>query len=131
MIVKMLKKLSLKPQQDKSNLSGLFALGFLAVILVAMISIVLVQHNIRNLETAYAKMFAYQKQHHGEWGRLILEKHHLSAPARVEQIARENLNMTINTSDNPNQHQTIVLEIPSDNLILLPSVGETGQENAP
>ncbi len=107
-----------KPSQNHWNLPGLFALGLLSLILVTMIAIVIVQHNIRGLETIYAEKITTQSQQHEEWGKLSLEKHHLSAPARVEQIAREKLGMSIEASKEPDNRQIIFLENFSQELML-------------
>lgn len=108
----MLRKLPLKPSQIQLNLTGFFAFGFLVVILLLMIAIVSVQHQVRHLETEYAQKLLEEKQLSEEKGRLSLEKYYLSAAARVEQIARQELGMTIEKNRITQKRETILLEMP-------------------
>ncbi len=108
----MLKEGVFKPSQNRLSLARFFLLGMLGIVLISMLAIVVIQHEIRNLETDYAKSLKIQNQQREEWGRLSLEKHHLSAPARVEQVAREKLNMTIESSREANNRHVIRLEVP-------------------
>lgn len=67
---------------------------------------ILLQHHIRHLETQNFIANQHKLELDEEWGRLMLEKHHLSSPGRVESIAREGLNM-----QQPKPEQVVVLPI--------------------
>jgi cell division protein FtsL len=84
----------LKPiQKNKSSLHGLFAFLLLCA-LAAMIGVtILLQHHIRHLETQVFNATQTKAQLDEEWGRLMLEKSHLSSPGRVEAIASEKMEM--------------------------------------
>lgn len=118
----MLKKLPFKPSQVSLSPSGFFAFILLLIILISLLGIVFVQHQIRHLETEYALQLQDRKNAQEEWGRLTLEKHHLSAPARVEQLARDKLNMSFDKHNQSDQRQTVKLYIDSSN-----SGNEVGQ----
>ncbi len=99
-------KQSSKPTRLKSNKwRGLFLFGLLFLILVSLIAISRVEHQIRVLESQYYQSLKQALKANEEWGRLRLEKEHLSAPARVEYIAKTQLGMTLNKSN----RQTIYL----------------------
>ena len=86
----------LKPvQMVKSNLAGLFAFLLLTLLAVSLVLIVLVQHQIRHLETRYYEQMQLKATLDEEWGRLTLEKYHLGSSARVERNAREKLGMSL------------------------------------
>lgn len=96
----------LKPIQFmKINWAGLFAFLLLSLLAVILVLIVLVQHKVRHLETSYYQGLQAQAKLDEEWGRLMLEKSHLSSPGRVERVARENLQMSI-----PQTQQVIILQ---------------------
>lgn len=98
---------SFKPAQIiKSNLVGLFAFLLLSLLAVSLVLIVLVQHEIRHLETRYYEQMQLKATLDEEWGRLTLEKHHLGSSARVERNAREKLGMSL---------------VPPEQIIVLPS----------
>lgn len=85
-----------KPVQIvKSNLVGLFAFILLCLLAVSLVLIVLVQHQIRHLETHYYEQMQLKAALDEEWGRLTLEKYHLGSSSRVERNAREQLGMTL------------------------------------
>ncbi|MDY0137284.1 MAG: cell division protein FtsL [Thiomicrospira sp.] len=75
------------------NWSGLFAFLLLTLVAITWVLIVLTQHHIRHLETRYFEGLTQLNQLEEEWGRLMLEKNHLSSPARVERVAKEQLKM--------------------------------------
>lgn len=83
-----------KPTQPNSfALSGLFAF-ILVCVLAALVGVtILLSHHIRHLETAVFNATETKAELDEEWGRLMLEKGHLSSPGRVESIARDTLNM--------------------------------------
>lgn len=78
---------------------GLFLFILIVLVLASLIGVVRVQHEIRHLETQYYHSLKEALTAHEEWGRLQLEKKYLTAPARVEQIARTQLNMTSDKSN--------------------------------
>lgn len=89
---------------------GFFLFSLLLVILLSLLAIIKVQHQIRHTETDYYLALKNQIQAKEEWGRLTLEKMHLSSPARVEQIAQTQLNMTMDKSVEKKNLQTIYLQ---------------------
>ncbi|PIQ06161.1 MAG: cell division protein FtsL [Piscirickettsiaceae bacterium CG_4_9_14_3_um_filter_43_564] len=89
---------------------GFFALFLLSVLVISMIAIVEVQHQVRHLETQVAQSLKKQVTLHQELGRLTLEKHHLTALARVEYLAKTQLNMTLEKSPKRQNFQIIFLE---------------------
>mgnify|MGYP000060267485 CR=1 FL=1 len=95
---------------SKANLGGFLTFSLLMVILVSMVAIVLVQHQVRHLETQYAQAMQREVMLQEEQGKLILEKHHLTALARVEHLARTRLQMTLEKSPFKEKAQTIILE---------------------
>jgi len=89
---------------------GFFLFSLLLIVLLSLLAIIQVQHQIRHTETDYYLALKNQIQAEEEWSRLMLEKMHLSAPARVEQIAQSQLNMTMKKSVEQNNLQTIYLK---------------------
>ncbi|WP_234968952.1 cell division protein FtsL [Thiomicrospira sp. ALE5] len=85
-------------------MSGLFTFGLILVLGMALVAKVLLQHQIRDLEAAYYEQLEYQSQLREEWGQMLLESAHLTAPLLVEQQARSHLNM-----QKPLQRQFLVL----------------------
>ena len=79
------------------------------MVLLSLLAIINVQHEIRHIETDYYLALKNKIEAKEEWGRLTLEKMHLSAPARVEQIAQSKLNMTMEKSVELGNLQTIYL----------------------
>ncbi len=78
---------------------GLFLFILVVLVLASLVGVVRVQHEIRHLETQYYLSLKEAVTAHEEWGRLQLEKKFLTAPARVEQVARTQLNMTSDKSN--------------------------------
>lgn len=93
---------------------GFFLFGLVIIVLVSLLAIVKVQHQIRHIETDYYLALQNNIQAKEEWGRLTLEKMHLSAPARVEQIAQSKLNMTMDKSVAIGNLQTVYLNTLSE-----------------
>lgn len=81
--------------------------------LACLVAIVQVQHSIRHTETEYYHALQKTLAAREEWGRLMLEKMHLSAPARVEQIAQSRLQMTLDISPSRHNLETLYLQVPS------------------
>ncbi|KUJ71378.1 cell division protein FtsL [Thiomicrospira sp. WB1] len=86
---------------------GLLVGGLSVVVLVSALAVVLVQHHVRHLETQLAESLVEVQALTHERGRLILEKHHLTALARVERIAKDELNLRERLPDK--RGETIVL----------------------
>lgn len=85
---------------------ALLLLGFICFLLILIVQ---VQHQVRHLETHYAKALQKEVDLHQEFGKLTLELHHLTALARVEEIAVTQLHMTIDKTPEHNNIQTIFL----------------------
>ncbi len=84
---------------------GLFLFIFLAAILGSLIAIVKIQYEIRYLESQYYDVMQQALKAREEWGRLMLEKTHLTSSIRVEQIARSRLHMT----SEKDHYETVIL----------------------
>lgn len=95
---------------------GFFLFSLLIIVLLSLLAIIKVQHKIRYIETDYYLALQDKIQAKEEWGRLTLEKMHLSAPARVERIAQSKLNMTMNKSTELKNLQTIYLKFHTGDL---------------
>ena len=108
-----------KPTHLKLNKwRGLFLFILLLFVLASLVAIVKVEHQVRGLETQYYQVLKEALKANEESGRLRLEKEHLTAPARVEYIAKTELNMTRDKSN----YQTIYILQPSE-LLPNPSLG--------
>ena len=89
-----------KPTHLKVNKwRGLFLFILLVFLLSSLVAIVKVEHQIRALETQYYNVLKQGLKANEESGRLRLEKEYLTAPARVEYIAKTELNMTRDKSN--------------------------------
>lgn len=97
------------PNQTGFSWSGILALALLGFTCLSLIVTIQLQHKIRHLETQYAKALQKEVVLNEEWGKLKLEKHHLTALARVEEIARTQLHMTLEKHPDNNNAQTIFL----------------------
>lgn len=85
--------------------SGFFLFLLALITLASLLGIVHIQHDIRHTESRYYQVMQQTLVAKEEWGRLMLEKKHLTSPAMVEKVAREQLNMTLD-----NEHfETIYL----------------------
>ncbi len=78
--------------------SGLFLFILALLTIVSLLLIVQVQHEIRHLESRYYQTMQQTLVAKEDWGRLKLEQEHLTSPAMVEKIAKEQLNMTLDKS---------------------------------
>lgn len=74
---------------------GFFLFLLVALVSVSLLAIVHVQHQIRNVESQYYQSVKQTLVAKEEWGRLMLEKKHLTSPAMVENIAKQKLDMTL------------------------------------
>jgi cell division protein FtsL len=75
--------------------AGLFAFILLLILALTGLAQVWMQHHLRHLETAYYEQLQLKSKLTEDWGRLMLEKSHLSSPSRVERNAREELDMQL------------------------------------
>ncbi len=92
------------------NWQRTIALLLLGIICFLFILIVQVQHQVRHLETRYANALQKEVELHQDFGKLTLELHHLTALARVEEVATKQLNLTIDKAPDKNNVQTIFLD---------------------
>lgn len=99
---------------------GLFLFGLVVFVIASLFAITRVQHDIRSLESQYYQALKGSLKAHEEWGRLRLEKEHLTATARVEMIAKTQLNMTLNKLN----YQTIFLQKTGSNAHALEPLNE-------
>ncbi len=89
-----------EPASLKQFKLGGFFLFLLAVLtLVSLLAIVHVQHDIRYYESRYYQSMQQTLVAKEEWGRLMLEKKHLTSPVMVEKVARQQLNMTLDKTN--------------------------------
>nr|WP_279585850.1 cell division protein FtsL [Thiosulfativibrio zosterae] len=98
-----------KPSRPLWRRSGFFAFILLGISMILLLAVVQVQHQVRLLETKYSDKLMQQKNLQEEWGRLSLERNHLTAPARVEHLATQKLGMHL-ISNSDNQAQVIFIK---------------------
>lgn len=103
-------KLPSLSQFKSLNWKGFFVPLILVVLVASAVAIIEVQHQIRHLETQVAQALKKQVTLRQEFGKLTLEKHHLTALARVEYLAKTQLNMTLKKSPELHNFQVIFLE---------------------
>jgi len=117
-------KKNLKPTHLTFNKwRGLFLFILVLFVLASLVAISKIEHQVRALETRYYQVLKLALKANEESGRLRLEKEHLTAPARVEYVAKTELNMTRDKSN----YQTIYIvhsEKPLKISLPLESTGE-------
>jgi len=74
---------------------GFFLFLLVTLVCASLLAIVHIQHQIRNVESQYYQSLKHALTAKEEWGRLMLEKKHLTSPAMVENIAKQKLDMTL------------------------------------
>lgn len=74
---------------------GFFLFILVTLVLASLLAIVHVQHQIRNVESQYYQSLKQALVAKEQWGRLMLEKKHLTSPTMVEQVATQKLHMTL------------------------------------
>jgi len=117
---------SLEPTHLKGfKWSGFFLFILAMLVATSLLAIVHVQHEIRNVESLYYQSLKQNLIAKEEWGRLMLEKQHLTSPGMVEQVAKNKLDMTI---DKTHFQNIYIQEIPTHNLIA--NSVEEGVQNA-
>lgn len=85
---------------SKFSLTGLVLPILLFLIFCLFFALIQVQHQIRHLQTNYAQALQMQLQQQESWSKLTLEKHHLTALARVQKLAQTKLNMEFKSAEN-------------------------------
>lgn len=92
---------SVKPTNvSKNKSSGLFLFILLVLFLfVLLVGNVLLAHENRGLQKEYYKTHDQLLEARDQWGELMIEYSHLTSPARVEKIAKEQLDM-VNIQEN-------------------------------
>lgn len=102
-----------KPTHWLSQWRGLFLFGVLVslslCVVILAVGNVWIQHQVRHLETAYYAELKNQQQLRSEWGKLMLEQSHLTARARVQQIAEKQLHLKLEKNPSLHNFQTIYL----------------------
>lgn len=89
---------------DKEPLKALFDLTNLPVLLLMLsvlasgIAVTYAGHENRRLHNELQRQLEEKNRAQLEWGKLLLEYSTLTAPARVEKIARDELNMEVPTN---------------------------------
>lgn len=71
----------------------------LLAVFVSALEIVLQRHETRILFSVLQELQARQNEIDREWGRLLLEQGTWSTHGRIEEIARDKLNMTLPSVD--------------------------------
>lgn len=105
---------------------GFFSFILSVAILLSLLAIVYVQHKIRSLESRYYTSMQHTLVAKEEWGRLMLEKQHLTSQAMVERVAKEQLGMTLDKT----YYKVVVLEpetasvAPSTGSVRVHDIGE-------
>lgn len=74
---------------------GFFLFLLVMLVCASLLAIVYVQHQIRHVESRYYHSLQQTLVAKEEWGRLMLEKKHLTSPIMVEQVAKQKLGMTL------------------------------------
>jgi cell division protein FtsL len=96
----------------------------LALVLVAALSVVTSQHEARKLFIALQQGKEHARQMEVEWGQLQLEQRTWAAPARVETIASQQLQMQLPKKELKHQPQLTLMERVSNHEI---QSGQSGQ----
>lgn len=71
---------------------------FIVVLIVCALGVVTSQHTVRKLFMAFEREKELEQKLEVEWGRLQLEQSTLIMHGRIEQIAKERLNMIVPTA---------------------------------
>jgi cell division protein FtsL len=78
---------------DSFKWRGFFLFLLMLVLLAGLLGSVYLKHHIRMLEAQYYQIMQQTLVAKEQWGRLQLEKNHLTSPQRVENIAKNVLDM--------------------------------------
>lgn len=97
---------------------GFFLFLLVTLVCASLLAIVHVQHQIRNVESQYYQSLKLALVAKEQWGRLMLEKKHLTSPIMVEQVAKQKLNMTLDKEHfyNVYIHEMVTETDPLENL---------------
>lgn len=77
---------------------AMIAFLFLAMVLASAMSVIYVKNSQRCMSVEMQRLHNHENQLEVEWGQLILEHGALTAPARLEQIAQEQLHLKLPSS---------------------------------
>lgn len=69
--------------------------GLLLILLMSAIGVVYSSHMVRQLFAEHANLLEERDHLQLEWAQLLLEQSAWSAPTRIEQVARDELNMVL------------------------------------
>ena len=81
------------------NLKALSFIGLLATVMITAMSLIYAQHQSRKKFVELQQLQKVRDDIEVEWGKLQLEQGAWTTHGRVEQIARNRLNMEIPTAD--------------------------------
>jgi cell division protein FtsL len=98
-----------KPAHFELKWRGLFWFGAMVIAIALAVAVIALQHKIRHLETDYYNALKARQALYSEWGKLQLEQSHLTARARVQQIAEQKLNLRLEKGGRLHNQQIIVL----------------------
>lgn len=69
--------------------------GLMLILLMSAIGVVYSSHLVRQLFAEHAQLVEHRDQLQLEWAQLLLEQSAWSSPTRIENVAREELKMTL------------------------------------
>lgn len=76
---------------------------FAGLLVAVLISAFAVVYSTNSYRSTFSQVEQQEQQTHYlqlQWGQLLLEQASLATPARVEELAKENLNMVLPTPEN-------------------------------
>ncbi|MDP6183372.1 MAG: cell division protein FtsL [Gammaproteobacteria bacterium] len=71
----------------------------ISVVFVSALEVVLYRHETRKLFAVLQELYVLQNELDREWGQLLLEQGTWGTHGRIEDIARDELNMTLPNSE--------------------------------
>lgn len=89
------KKLTIEFISGLSVRDLLVTSGLLLILLMSAIGVVYSSHMVRQLFAEHANLLEERDHLQLEWAQLLLEQSAWSAPTRIEQVARDELNMVL------------------------------------
>ncbi|WP_330924588.1 cell division protein FtsL [Candidatus Sororendozoicomonas aggregata] len=90
----------LTPLQSIATKKTVLTAVLLFMVVISALAVSYSAFENRRLHNVLQKMRQERNQAQVEWGRLLLEYSTLTSPGRVEQIAREQLNMKVPGAEN-------------------------------
>ncbi|MDP0562311.1 MAG: cell division protein FtsL [Candidatus Endonucleobacter sp. (ex Gigantidas childressi)] len=85
----------MKPVLAVFNQSSIWAGGLLMAMILSGLLVSYVSYESRRLHNELQKVLENKNKAQVGWGRLLLEHSTLTSPARVERLAREELDMIV------------------------------------